>query len=148
MIGAASVDGVDNVIEDVFAGRQGGRSYDVRHEVDAEVATAIGEQLENLIGLVAGMCVNRGAAGVRDENGLLRFRDTFRGRAISAVAQVDGHSGVVHLLNGGDACFAEAGIAWFEAAVAKYAAVIVGELHDADAQAAEDIDALGVLFQE
>ena len=70
---------------------------------------------------------------MRDQDGLGGFGDAFGGRAVAAVAQVDGHSEVIHLLDGGYACFAEAGVARFEASIAKDAAVVVSKLHDAHA---------------
>src|SRR5208282_4736154 len=97
--GAADIDGVHDVIEHMPAGGHGGRCYDVGHEIDAEIAAAISQQLENFIGLVAGVRIDGRASGMGDENRLGGFGDRSGGGAVSAVTEVDGYSEVVHLLD-------------------------------------------------
>jgi hypothetical protein len=80
--------------------------------------------------------------------GFADWGDTLGGGAVSAVAEVDGDSEVVHLFDSGDARFAESGIAGLEASIAKDAAIVVGELHDAHAEAAEHFNALGIFLEK
>ena len=49
MIGAADVDGVHDMIENVLAGGDGRRGDDLGHEIDAKVAAAIGQRFENFV---------------------------------------------------------------------------------------------------
>src|ERR1700690_3395769 len=94
------------------------------------------------------MSVNGSASGMRDEDRLFRFGNAFRGSAVSAVAQVDGHSEIVHLFHSGNAGFAESGVAGFQASIAEDAAIVVSELHDSDTELAKHFNALGLLFEE
>jgi hypothetical protein len=64
------------------------------------------------------------------------------------MAQVNGHSDLIHLLHRRDPRSAQAGIARFETAIAKSRAHVVGELHNAHAEIAEHLNAFGVLLQK
>src|SRR5664279_6458491 len=106
------------------------------------------QRLENRVRLVAGMLINCRAPGMADEHGLGGRLDGFGGGAIAAMAQIYGHSNVVHAANRRMSGFAQAGIPRFQTTVAKDAAIVVGELHDADPQPAEHENTGGILFQK
>ena len=137
-----------DVIEHMLARRHRGRGHHIGHQINAEIATPVGELLQNFVRLIARMSVDGGASSVRDQDGLFRFSYAFRSRAVAAVTQIDRNPEIVHLFDGGDACLAEACVAGLEAPIAEDAAVIVGELHDANAEPAEHVDAIGILFEK
>lgn len=124
------------------------RSDQVGHEVDAEIAAAIGQRPENLVGLVARMGIHRSAARVTDQYGLGRRGDGVRGGAISAVAEIDSDADRIHLFHSSNALGAQAGIAGFQAAVAENAARIVSELHNAHTEVPEHSNTAGILLQK
>ena len=62
--------GMHKVVEHVLAGGHGGRGNQVGHEVDAKVAAAIGQRLENVVRLTARMRIDGGAPGVGDQHWL------------------------------------------------------------------------------
>src|ERR1700722_2119894 len=94
------------------------------------------------------MSVDGGASGMRDQNRLCRCGDALRSGPIPAVAEIDGHSEIVHPFNSGDSRFTQAGIAGFEASIAEEAAIVVGELHHPHAELAKHIYAFGIFLEE
>ena len=148
VVGAADVEGMKKMSDDVFARGNGGRSDEVGHEIDAEVSAAIGERLEDVVGLIARVGIHRGTSGMSDEYGLRRRRDGVGGGAVPAVAHVDGDAEGVHLLHGIEAGLAESGIAGFKASVAKGTTQVVSELHDANPQTAKGFDTMRIIFEE
>src|SRR5277367_2145 len=93
------------------------------------------------------MGIDRGTSRMRDQNRLLRFANTLGGGAVSAVAEVDGNSEVVHLLHSGNARLTESSIAGLQASVSEQAAIVVSKLHDAHAELPEHFDALGIFLK-
>ena len=148
VIRATNIDRMEEVRDDVFVGGNGRRSDQVRHEVDAEVASAIGECLEDVVGLIARMGVNGGASGVGNEYGLGRGSYGVGGSAVAAVAHVERDTELVHLLRGKAALPGETGVLCLETTIAKFAAQVVRELHDAHAKTAEGCDAGEIFFEE
>jgi hypothetical protein len=64
------------------------------------------------------------------------------------VTKIDGDPDFVHLPNRQCSHFAQSGIAGLETTIAKDAAVVVSDLHNAHAQIAEHFDPPGVVFKE
>src|SRR5271168_2818105 len=85
---------------------------------------------------------------MRDQHRLRGGGDSFRGRAIAAVTEIDGHSDLVHFLDGREAGLAQPSIPRFEAAIAKNAPIVVGELHDAHAKIAKQLNSPGILLEK
>ena len=59
VVGPADVNRMHDVIENMNARRHGGRGHDIGHQIDAKIAAVIGERLQDFVGLVAGMRVDR-----------------------------------------------------------------------------------------
>jgi hypothetical protein len=62
VIGAAYIDRVYKMVEDVLASGDDWRCDKIRHKVDAEVAATISKRLEDVVGGIAGMTVYSGTS--------------------------------------------------------------------------------------
>lgn len=94
------------------------------------------------------MGINGGAAGMSDENRLGGSGNGVGGRAITAVAEIGGDALLIHFSESGDSGRREARILGIKAAAAEEAVIVVGELHDAHAKFAKEVDAAGICFEK
>ena len=77
-----------------------------------------------------------------EEGGLLRRLDRLEAGALAHVAQIEGDAEAVHLGNRACAKLTQAAVLGLEAPVAHEVALVVGELHDPQAEAVEEGQAL------
>ncbi len=143
---AADVDGVLDVADEVLGGRLTVAAEE-GHEVDAYYATPLGEKAQLLVGLVARQVGEGRATGVGDGHGLLREGDGVRGGTVAAVAEIDEQALRVHRLDHLLTEAAQTGVAGLQTAVAQKIAPVVGELDDAHAEAAEDLDPVEIFAE-
>src|SRR6266403_5163494 len=94
------------------------------------------------------MRVNGSAPRMCDQNWLFRSLDCFRRGAVAAVAEIDSHTQLVHLLHCTLTCLAKTRVARLQTSIAKNAPIVIGKLHDAHAQPAKHLNARGIGLKE
>ncbi len=114
-------------------------------DAGANDAALFGDQPDDVVGFVALQVGERAGVGMGDQDRLLGSLDDVQHRALADVAQIDGDTDVVHDAHRIAAEQREARLLGLEAAVAELVAVVVGELHNAQAEAPEKVQAVQVV---
>src|SRR5579859_3623033 len=94
------------------------------------------------------MRVNGSAPRMCDEDWLFRSLDRFRRGAIAAVAEIDSDTQLVHPLHCALTCFAKTRVARLQTSIAENAPIVIGKMHDADAQPPKNLNARGIGLKE
>ena len=147
MVFAANFQGVLEMLDEVLAHRLFWRRRDVGEHVNAEDAAFVGERFHLAVFLVARMHVDRAATGVSDERRLGGSGDAIGCRFRVRMAEIERDTDLVHLRDGLAAELGHAIGFAIKTTDSKRSAPVIIELHDADAELAEQFDPLDFVFE-